>query len=1117
MADETLNITVDDSGSTTKVTNNLVKMADSLDRTADAQDKVTSTAASTATALNTEADNVSKVTAETTKATTAVKGYIDAQGNYIRVVGSNKNVTQETISAQSALTSQLSATSIEAGRAAAGYGPLNSGLTASQAAAAASRASIAALTQGLAGSATSAQAAGVGLGQVGAAGNAAAVGLNNGRAAFQGVSGAASGIASAGQAAASGLSAAGSAAGSAAPAVAAVGTASRNAATAANDNGNAHRSLAAAFRQAGSAASSFGGIIAGLGLVVGAQQVISYADSYTQVQNRLRLITTDQTKLNEIMNTAYQIAQKTATPFNDVANLYGKISQNANQYRLSASDVAKVTESMSLAFQTSGASGVEAGRAITQFSQGLQKGKLEAQDFKSILESAPVVQNAMLAGLQRIGVTVNGSLTEALSKGTVTAKQMLDALIAINPVLNDYAAGALPTVASAMTRVTNAFEKYIGSANEGNSVTGNLISGLNLLAANMQTVVPIAIALGGLLAFGMIAGAVSSVLSLATAFVTLSAAMAANPAVLIALGAALAVGVPLWAKYGDQIKGAASNLVQQATAAGQAQQANAATAASAGQAGAAYASAQANLAAANAEVTRTKAAMDSAAAGTAAHTAAVKDNNNALSSATTAANAAEAARKALENQTQANTKAEKDYAAAMDHLHNENAYGEKLQTITDFLAKAKKAQEAWQKSLDDTLAPLTKSAQATNALTVAATGVSEALAKAAAAAQLGVSGFDQFGTEAAHAAANLQAVTGDAGLFTEEQLRTNSSLNQGQSAMSGATAALGQLGAAYRQAGNDAEFFAINSKSANTVSGQIGSDNTVYSPIGNAEAKPLSRFSPEITTFQKLGGGPGGSFGAQFHHPAGDLYGKYSPQAQSAYEAAIAAGQTDTIALAAADAIQQKVGDAYLQSQGIQTQAANNNTSAMSANTAALQANTAAASKSTDTTSLPDLLLPENTTITKSGFDANGHAGVGATVTQTTYGYGDPATSTQDAYAGANSAAQSPGFMYPGGAGVGMLDGGALAPGAMGNGWTRGGPIMDPANVNTSSPDLARGPAQDPIAALAAAIAAQNQRPNIRTPIVSIDIKSDDYGQFKRSQKQIAQDIGGRVTEALRA
>jgi tape measure domain-containing protein len=1071
VADETLNITVaEDNGATNKLVTAVNNLAQSSEQLADATDKSTASSRTASSARDAEA-------ASTTKAATAAKGYIDAQGNYIRLVGSQATGVQTAAAAQGALTSSLSATSIEAGRAAAGYGPLNAGLSASQSAAAASRAAISELTAGLAGGATSAQAAGVGLNQVGAAGNAAAVGLANGRNAFRDTAAGAQTVNTAAQAAGAGLRAAGDGAGLAARGLVPVGTAARNAAAAATQAATSHQSLATAFRGVMGAASGLSGALAGVGLAIGAGKVIELADSYANVRNKLMLVTTDQAKLNQTMDVAFGIAQKTATPFNVIATTYGRIAQSQERYKLTTNEVVGATTALGYAIQQAGSSSAEAAAGLVQFGQGLDKGKFDAEDLKGVIERFPASQGAMIRGLKDIGVTVNGSLVEALGKGQVNVQQLIRGLSAAQPYLQELAANSLPTVAAATTRVSNAFEQYIGKTNESGSVTGGLINGLNTLAANMNIVVPIAAALAGVLAFGAVAAAVGSIVSLATAFAGLVVAATGAPLILAGIGAALAVGIPIWKNYGGTITEFAQKLLGIKPSADTAGQGVAAAGSQIASLGGQVQVGVQSVRSLNAEVDRTAAVLAKAKPGTAEYTAALAANTSAKNAAAAAASSLEKSRQALQIQTQANTQAEKDYNAAMDKIQTQNAYGEKLQTISDFLAKARAAQKAWQDSLDATMRPLDAMAIATNQAAIAATGFSESVAKAAAATQLGVSGFDQFGTEAANAARNLQALTGDAGLFTQAQLDANSSINQGQSAASSATGAISGLGAAYRQAGNDAEFFAIQSKAANTVAGQIGgstasgltSDWGGLALGGNIPTNSSPAEVIQIMTQRALD-----TLRTDPTNPSAIAYLSGQKSLREQAQAAVSGPGYKK---------PEYNDDGTLKTQTALNQSTGVNTSSTDRNTAAINANTAA--NNNVAADLPDLVAaldPRNST-TVTGLGANGRPTVGTSVTQVNYLTPPPAV--------ANDTGPSPDVV--------AAQNGGFAPGV---------PRPDGAEV-----PFVRGPMGSSSDTSGAGQNFQTRGPS--GPMnVSIVVKADDYGQFKRSDRQIAMDIGQRIASA---
>lgn len=535
--------------------------------------------------------------APTQAADSALKGYVTSSGAYIRNVGSQREGFAAAAAANEQLSASLDNTGSALSRAATMTGPVVQGSQQAARTSAEFQASINALNRELAGLPPVTTAAATAATNVGAAADTAAKGVKR----FGGTAGDLFGL---GDAARTGLA-------PLAPAIQQVTVASQSGngwinqyrqslftvPAAANAAAAAGRTAASGAAAAGAGAagavgplgqlgaamrqiqSASGGLVTALGAIgvaVGANSFIKAADTYTVVQNKLRLLTTDQTKLNAIMNTAFEIAQRTSSPFESIAGLYGKISLSATAMGLSQKQAADATEALALSFQASGANGEKVKSAVEQFTQGLNKGKVEVQDFKIIMEGAPVVQNAMLVGLRAIGVTVQGPLSEALSQGKITAQQMIQALAASKQTMADFALTAGTTVAQAMTRLENAFLRYVGQANEGNSITGRMISALDFLGKNLDTVIPIAAGLAGVLAFGVIAGAINSVIALGgamlglasamggavvgalsavtTGIVTMGGALIANPLLFAAAAVAAAAAGAVLYKYGDSIK-----------------------------------------------------------------------------------------------------------------------------------------------------------------------------------------------------------------------------------------------------------------------------------------------------------------------------------------------------------------------------------------------------------------------------------------------------------------------------------------------------------------------------------------------------------------------------------
>ncbi len=101
------------------------------------------------------------------------------------------------------------------------------------------------------------------------------------------------------------------------------------------------------------AANSFGtsikalaGYMAGLATVNAA---IGQIDAYTGLQNRLKLVTKDQTELNKATEDTFRIAQNTYSTWDSVLQVYQRFSDNTKTLNLTMDDTARLTKTVSKA------------------------------------------------------------------------------------------------------------------------------------------------------------------------------------------------------------------------------------------------------------------------------------------------------------------------------------------------------------------------------------------------------------------------------------------------------------------------------------------------------------------------------------------------------------------------------------------------------------------------------------------------------------------------------------------------------------------------------------------------------------------------------------------------
>ncbi|WP_368926901.1 phage tail tape measure protein [Proteus columbae] len=220
-------------------------------------------------------------------------------------------------------------------------------------------------------------------------------------------------------------------------------------------------------------------------------QVINYADSWTELQNRLKLVTESSVELNKATQAVYDIAQKTYQSLDATAQVYQRFADNADRLGLSQQKVAELTETVSKAVAISGASATAAQAALTQFGQALASGQLRGEELNSVMEQTPALAKAIADGM---GVSV-GELRKKAQDGEMTIEKVIQALERAADSVDKKFATSVTTVSQGFTNLQSVMTKFIGEANQGTGATQLLTTGLFALSNHFSEVMRITEAL----------------------------------------------------------------------------------------------------------------------------------------------------------------------------------------------------------------------------------------------------------------------------------------------------------------------------------------------------------------------------------------------------------------------------------------------------------------------------------------------------------------------------------------------------------------------------------------------------------------------------------------------
>lgn len=237
------------------------------------------------------------------------------------------------------------------------------------------------------------------------------------------------------------------------------------------------------------ATRSLAGYMAGL---VTAGEAVSKMDAYTGLQNRLKLVTKNQTELNKATEDTFNIAQKTYSAWDSVLQVYQRFSDNAKTLNLTMDDTARLTETVSKAVAISGASAQAADAALVQFGQALASGTLRGEELNSVMEQTPALAKAIAQGM---GITV-GELRSVAAEGKITSQEIVKALKNVQNDVDALFAKTDITIGQSLTLLNNQVTKFVGEAGKGSGAAQTLAGGIQLLGNNLNVIIDGAIVVG---------------------------------------------------------------------------------------------------------------------------------------------------------------------------------------------------------------------------------------------------------------------------------------------------------------------------------------------------------------------------------------------------------------------------------------------------------------------------------------------------------------------------------------------------------------------------------------------------------------------------------------------
>ena len=167
--------------------------------------------------------------------------------------------------------------------------------------------------------------------------------------------------------------------------------------------------------------------IAAVGTAVGiaSGKLAAMSDQYTLISSRISIMNDGMQSNKALLDMIYASANRARGSYYDMADTVAKLGTLAGEAFDSNEEMIFFAEQLNKQFKIGGASIQEQTAGMYQLTQAMASGRLQGDEFRSIMENAPMLAQAIA---QEMGVPV-GKLREMSSEGAITAEVIKNALV----------------------------------------------------------------------------------------------------------------------------------------------------------------------------------------------------------------------------------------------------------------------------------------------------------------------------------------------------------------------------------------------------------------------------------------------------------------------------------------------------------------------------------------------------------------------------------------------------------------------------------------------------------------------------------------------------------------
>ena len=254
-------------------------------------------------------------------------------------------------------------------------------------------------------------------------------------------------------------------------------------------------------------------LAAAIAAAISVQQVISYVDAWTRLENQLKRTTSTSDELLKVSGDLLKIANDTRAPIEETASLYTNLSIATSRLGYSYEQNIGITKTINNLMLESGKSAQDVAGAIRQLGQAFDKGVLNGDEFVSVAEGMPGILRAIEV---QTGKT-RKEIKEMAEKGQLDVQLLASALTSYADEAQKAADKTTRTFEQSTIIARNNVTAFIGASLALGDAVRLAGDGIVLISENLDKLAAIAGAAAALYVARLIPSVVASGVAFATA------------------------------------------------------------------------------------------------------------------------------------------------------------------------------------------------------------------------------------------------------------------------------------------------------------------------------------------------------------------------------------------------------------------------------------------------------------------------------------------------------------------------------------------------------------------------------------------------------------------------